>query len=119
MAFTEGEKATVIFYLGWPAKVLVATSQVFNSVVNDRLLGVPVDSEGRVRKILKALKALDERLECAADRLSASQVDDITLNKDEIGALKGERLRYIRELSDLLDITIMRSGAGINVGVMI
>lgn len=114
--FTQKEKTDVVFYLGWSGKVLQETSQSFNSVVNDRLKNIPDDTINRSRLILKRLKQLDDRLDCAADRLSAAKVDDITLNKMELDQLRKERRIQIRELSNLLDIKILRSSSG---GIMV
>jgi len=117
MALSETEKTDIVFFLGWPAKTLDEKSQIFNSIVDDRLKGLSSAAEARVRKLLSKLKGLDEKLDCAHDRLSASQIDDIKLNKDEVRVLKSERMRCTRELADLLDIKMRKSG-GVNVSVV-
>lgn len=114
---SDKDKHKVIFYLGWSGLTIVSGSSQFNSVVNDRVSVSNVQIEGLVKGMLARLDTLDAALEAAICRLSASEVDGIVLNEDEIRKLKSERMRYIRELSDHLDIPIEKSG-GINVAVV-
>lgn len=113
MALSADQKAKAIFYLGWSGLTLVSGSTQFNSVVNDRLNdaddGGPIESKSR--ELLERLEGYDECLEEAKCRLSASKVDNITLNKDEIRQILKERKRVVRELSDHLDIPIMKSSS--------
>ena len=111
MALVSKEKQEILFFLGCPGKSIVENYQIFNSGVDDRLKGLTVDIEVVVRAQLKALKNIDKKIICAEDRLSASKVDDITLNEREIELLRKERFRKIRELSDILDIVVNRQGA--------
>lgn len=117
MALTDKQKHSVIFYLGWSGLTLVEDSTQFNSVVRDRLgtIAKPLNAyiEQRVKDLLECLEDLDERLKEAQCRLSASQVDNITMNKDEIMMLKKERRRYIKELADHLDIPIVKSNSSV------
>lgn len=117
MALSDKDKHRVIFYLGWSGLTIVAGSSQYNSVVNDRLGVVNVQIESLTKGILARLESLDTKLESAACRLSASEVDGIVLNEDEIYKLRSERKRLIRELSDHLDIPIEKSG-GVNIGVV-
>jgi len=104
MAFTTTEKNRIVRLLGWPAKVLVNTSTVYNSVVNDRLTLSDTEAEAEVRTLLNRIVGLDERLETAICRVSTKQVDSIHLNNDEIPMLRRERRRLILELSEFLSI---------------
>lgn len=117
MALSDKDKHRVIFYLGWSGLTLVTGSSQFNSVVSDRVSVSNTQIENIVRGILARLEMIDSKLESAACRLSASEVDGIVINPDEIMKLKKERMRYIRELSDHLDIPMGKSG-GVNVGVV-
>ncbi len=117
MALTSREQQKILRFLGWAGLTVVPDSTHFNSVVNDRLGNnvskpLTVDIEREVRDILERLINIDTCLDEAKCRLTASQVDKITLNKNEISELRKERKRWIRELSDILDIPIMRSGFG-------
>jgi len=117
MALTDKDKHRVIYYLGWSGLTIVTGSTQFNSVVTDRVSVSNVQIESLVKGILTRLEKLDTLLDEALCRLSASEVDGIVLNEDEILKLRSERKRYIRELSDHLDIPIEKSG-GVNVGVV-
>ena len=117
MALTDTQKYKVIFYLGWSGLTLVSTSTQYNSVVNDRVSDLNAEIERLVKGLLARLESLDAKLDAAACRLSASEVQDIVLNPEEIRMLRSERKRLIRELSDLLDIPIEKSG-GVNIGVV-
>lgn len=116
MALSLEQKHKVIFYLGWSGLTIVAASTQFNSVVNDRLNAAAVDAEiSRITTgLLFRLDACDVQLEEAKCRLSASKIDSITLNKDEIFRLNNERRRLIRELSDHLDIPMQKSGGRVS-----
>lgn len=112
MALTSQEKADLIFQLGWPGLTIVADSTDYNKTIVDNLDSVSSQMEPQIRNILSRIKKLDSHLEEALCRLSASQVGDITLNKDEIYLLRKEKKNLLREVSDLLDIPIMRQGSG-------
>ena len=116
MALSDKDKQKIVYYLGWSGLTLVEDSTQFNSVVNDRLgtIAKPLNSiiEKQARDLLDCLEKVDSQLKEALCRLSASKVDNITLNQDEIRLLKGERRRYVRELSDHLDIPITKSSSG-------
>lgn len=118
MALTDSQKHKVIYYLGWSGLTLVVGSTQYNTIVNNRLTDLNSHIELIVLGILERLESLDAKLAAAACRLSASEVQDIVLNPDEIRMLRSERKRLIRELSDHLDIPIEKSG-GVNVGVVV
>jgi HAMP domain-containing protein len=109
VALSTKQKHRTIYYLGWPGLTLVSGSTHYNSVVNDRLANLNDEIEKLVKEILERLENLDKSLDEAKCRLTASKVDNIELNKDEIYHLKKERMRQIRELSDHLDIPIMKT----------
>lgn len=113
MALTAKQKARTIFYLGWSGLTIVSGSTHFNSVVNDRLNATDnnAEIERLVKELLELLAACDEKLEKAKCRLAAISVDNIKLNPNEIPMLKKERSRYTRELSDHLDIPMMKSSS--------
>lgn len=118
MALTDRQKADVIYFLGWPAKTLVANSTNYNKITADRLENLTAVIESQVDKLLDKLRANEERLESAQDRLTAKKVDDIELNDKEIDMLRGERARLCKLLSRLLDIPVA-GGSGIMFGVRI
>jgi hypothetical protein len=117
MALTDQQKHRVVFLLGWSGLTLKTGSTQYNSVVNDRLTDLNTEIERIVIGLLERLEALDLKLDAASCRLSASEIQDIVLNPEEIRMLNKERKRLIRELSDHLDIPIEKSG-GVNIGVV-
>lgn len=112
MALSQDQKTQILFYLGWSGLTIVPDSTHFNSVVNDRIEGASEQPpiEKIVKNLLDKLEDIDLKLEKARCRASTSKVDNITLNNDEIYLLLKERRRCIRELADILDIPIVRSG---------
>lgn len=113
MALTSKQKHKVIFYLGWSGLTLVADSTQYNKVVDDRVSVVNTDIENIVKGLLERLDMYDTALDDAKCRLAAASVDNIEMNPKEIEMLKKERMRLIRELSDHLDIPIMKSGGNV------
>jgi hypothetical protein len=113
MALSSTQKHNVVFYLGWSGLTLVTGSTQYNTVVNDRLSDAAESDEISkiVKTLLDCLASTDEKLKAAQCRLAASKVDNLEMNDDEISWLRSERLRYIRELSQTLDIPITRLGS--------
>jgi len=119
MALNQNQKTKILFYAGWSGLTIVPESTHFNSVVNDRIEDASsIDAICKIVKdLLEKLEGLDEKLEKARCRLAAKQVDNITMNEDEIRYLLKERRRCIRELLDLIDVPSVRS-SGVTVGVV-
>lgn len=122
MALTAKEQQRILRYLGWAGLTVVPDATHFNSVVYDRLgnnSGKPltIDIEKEVRGTLTRLLKIDECLDDAKCRLAASKVDRTEMNPDEIRELRAERKRWTRELSDILDIPVIKSGSG-NISVV-
>lgn len=118
MALTDKQKHQAIRHLGWSAQTLIANSTQFNSVVNDRVSFVNAQLERIAKELVDCIDQVDTQLKDAQCRVSTSKVDNMTLNEDEIPMLKKEKRRLIRELSDHLDIPIVKSG-GVMVGVVV
>lgn len=107
MALSDREQRDILFYLGWPLKVLKSNSTHYQKTVVDRMKNLDDDIEAIIRDLLRKLKGIDENLEDARCRLAASKVDDITLNKDEIAMLNKERKRCRNELHRTIDIPVL------------
>lgn len=119
MALSDLQKHEIIRYLGWSGKTLIQDSTHYNSIVNSRLDNLNTIIEGQVTGILARLAKIEEQLTSALCRLTAEKVGDIVTNPKEISMLRKEFLRWIKELSDLLDIKIVRSGINKNIGVTV
>ena len=112
MALSDLEKSKVLYYFGWPAKTLEITSTDYSKDVVDKLTTLPITAETLIRGMIGKADSLDDKLEKASSRALASKVGDIELAADEIQKLRGERNRVLRELSDFLDIEIVRQSSG-------
>ena len=119
MALTDKQKHEVVRYLGWSGKTLISTSTHYNSIVNSRLINLNSIIEQQVVGLLARLDSIVEQMDAARCRFSASEVGDIVLNDKEMAMLRKEYMRWLRELSDLLDIKIEKSGLNPNVGVVV
>ena len=118
MALSDSQKASVIFYLGWPGKTIILGAVDYNSGVNSALINLSPWVESQVLALLDRLNAVDEKLDSAACRLAAKKVDEIELNPDEIKMLKSERTRLCKLLGRLLDIKVL-GAPNVNVSVCI
>lgn len=113
MAFTSTEKATILYYLGYPAKVVDINSLEYNSMVNSRFENYPVDGEPIVRDLLTQIAALKAALTKAQCTMGTKQVGDIHLNPDMVGSnLKKELKRLYTELSEMMNITRIGKALG-------
>ena len=119
MALTATEKTKILKYLGWALKTIDATSTHFNSIVNSRLINLTNEALVLIRGLLKQIESIDEAMQAALCRMSTQQVGDIKINQNEMDMLKKEYMKRIRELSDMLDINIERTGASLNIGVVV
>ncbi len=118
MSLSNGQKAQVVYFLGWAGKTIVEGSTHYNSQVVDRLKNLTTEIEQQTQGLLTEIAALDEKLKAAQCRTSAKEVDGIVLNENEITQLRGERKRLIKDLSLLLDIPVARPG-GVMFGVCV
>lgn len=119
MALSDKQKHEVVYYLGWPGKTLITTSTHYNSIVASRLDNLNSYIENQVKGLLARLAAIQAQLDEARCRLSASEVGDIKLNAEELAMLRKEYMRWLKELSDLLDIKIEKSGVSNMIGICV
>lgn len=118
MALSDQTKIEVLRFLGWPATTIDTASTNYNSGIAQKLTLSNTTIENVVKNYVERLQALDLRLDGAAERVVALQVDDIKLNPEEIDRLKGEKARLARELSRFLEIPV-KGGSGIMFGVCV
>lgn len=112
MALSSQQKADILFHLGWPIKTLDSTSTDYNKIIVDRLANISAEGEVITLRLLNRINKMDTALEDAICRLSAKRVGDIETNEYELESLRKEKLKLLRELSDLLDIPLDRQGSG-------
>ncbi len=103
------EQQSVVKFLGWPSKTLQVNSTHYSKIFVDRLTALDAEGEAIVQDYLRKLGEIDEKIECATCRVSTEKVDNIHLNNREIDQLYALRHRWIHELSDFLDLPILKS----------
>lgn len=109
MAFTTQEQQDIIYYLGWPGKTILIDSTHYNSVIASRLVNLIPEIENQSRALIVRIKNIDVILVKSLNRASTVKIQDIELNPEERHILRAERKKVIWELSDLLDIDVMKS----------
>jgi hypothetical protein len=110
MALSAQEKADVIFQLGWPGLSIVEGSTDYSGILVGRLTTISDPMVLQVRALLTRVAAIDQKLVAAPGRMLAKKIGDIELRDGEAALLRNEKRAVLRELSDLLDIPIQRSG---------
>ena len=111
MALTADQKHSIVRLLGWPGAVLTSTSAAYSNIVAGRLEGLDAPTEASALALVAKVTALDVRREGALDRASTKSIDNVVLNERELDILTRERKRYLRELSQLLEIGIVGGGS--------
>lgn len=119
MALTANEIQCVVLYLGWPAKTVEVNSTHYSKIFVDRITTIPAEAEPKVRKYLDKIETLRDQLESAMCRLTTTEVDDIKLREDEIQRLKGLENYWVCQLSDYLDLPVIKSCNGANISVIV
>lgn len=105
----------VVFYLGYPAKVLVKDSTHFNRILQERLEDLSVETISRVSSLLALIKETRTKLDATRDDSNVNKVGEIGLDpKYADKYIQKNYKRYVRELSETLDITI-RGTSGLSV----
>ena len=117
MALSAAQKTKIVFLLGYPAKIIDATSVHYEKILADRLNNLTAETEALVTGRLTGIEAVETRISAAPARFMAEQVDAIKLNADEIEKLRKERKILTRELGQLLDIPMRGGGSSISVVV--
>ncbi len=118
MAFTTQQMQDIIYYLGWPGKTILQASTHYNSVVYSRLINLIPEIELQAAALIKRIKDIDSVLVQSIARASTLEVQDLKINPYERESLRKERRKIIAELSDLLDIDIMKSSGGGQIGLV-
>lgn len=116
MALSTQQQQDIVYYLGWPGKTLLQGSTHYNSVVASRLINLIPEIENQANALVCRIKKIDEVLQASICRMSTLEVQDIKLDPAESAKLRRERRIILSELSDLLDIDVIKRG-GVNVGV--
>lgn len=115
MALTSTQQNKILYLLGYGGKTLQSGSVIYNKILADRLTALPTDTETLVVALLASITSMETRITAAPDRLAATQIDDIKLNRDELSMLRTEKKRIAKEIAVHLDIPYLVSSGMVGV----
>jgi len=116
MALSLEQKHEILFLLCYPAKTIIVGSNLFNSIINDRLEDIDSFTQDRIETILSEITTLRTKLTALQDQGKLKQVGDIHFNVDNNDrTVKSEYRRLLKELSCYLDIPNRASSSMISV----
>lgn len=75
-------------------------------LIEDAMANLMPESEARVRSLLVKLDAMEEKLFESADRLVATQLEDLHLRDGEPDLLEREYKRWAQRLADILGVPL-------------
>ncbi len=104
MAFTETQRVAIRTWLGWSERFHQTNSaleQAMNAVE-----GV-AEAQANVEVILTELDSIEVALKDARNRLKASKVGSIDLNKNEVPFLRSEGRRWVGKLARRFGVRVM------------
>lgn len=93
-------------------KTLIPDSTHYNSYIFNRLQNLNSDIEAQTGLLLARLLEIDTVLRQSIYRMSTREVGDVKINSEERVLLRKEKMTLCRELSDLLDIVIVKQAMG-------
>lgn len=116
MAFSLEQKHEILFLLGYPAKTIIESSNLYNSVIADRLDDIDNFTQDRVETILSEINQVRTKLTGLQDQGKLRRVGDIEFNVDSNDrTVKSEYRRLLKELASYLDIPLRSGGKMIQV----
>jgi hypothetical protein len=117
VALTAAQQNSVVFYLGYPGKILIVGSTHYDQTVVTRMQALDANTELQVESLLTQIAAVRVKITASTSRMLVRKVGDIELNSGEHEALGRENKRLLRDLSVLLDIPCL-TGSGRNVNMV-
>ena len=112
MALALETKNEILFLLGYPAKTIIESSNLYNSIIADRLSDLDTFTEDRIESMLKDINAVRVNMTALKDQGKLKQVGDIVFNTDTNDrTVKSEYKRLLKELSRYLDISLKGIGS--------
>jgi len=118
MALSLEQKHQILFHLGYPAKTLIPDTNLYNSIVNDRLENLDSFSQDRVESLLSEMESSRTNLRSLENQGKLKQVGDIVFNTENNDRnSQGEYRRVRKELARTLDIPMVGGGSSFKVCV--
>ncbi len=111
MALTDTQKMKIVTLLGWSGKTLISSSTHYSNIVVGRLTNLSAELEALVVESLASIAAVDVKLSGSLGKAGLKRIGDIEFfgKGQSFSDLKKERVRHLRELSNLLDIIVSSS----------
>lgn len=114
MALDQELKNKIIFHLGYPGKVLIASSTHYNSVVNSRLNNLDVYTEDIVDGLIIQLDETRTKISSTQNKGNVKRIGDIEFDTARGSDFVTNHYRRLsKELSSLLDIPIMKRSSNL------
>ena len=114
-ALTPDIQERVIFYLGYPSKILRDNSTHFNRILNNRMTNLSDFGVQRVKELVDKIEDARTKLDQTPEDAHVSSIDEISLDTSmAVTNIQKQYTRYVKELSSFLDIPIRKNnGAGV------
>ena len=107
------QRADAVFFLGYPAKVLVPDSTHYNRIIYNRFIDIDQATVDRVDELITLIKETRTKLDNTRDDANVSQVGEIGIDPNLADHyISKQYKRYIRELSATLDVPVRNWTAG-------
>ena len=102
---TEEEQSQILDYMGWPAATSLDDNVFTNSYTKQWIFGLEYNDSmlAIIRNYLTWIADIDTKLRDAESRLTANELEGISLNPNELSKLEQRRLKLIRRLRKYLN----------------
>ncbi len=111
-------KNSVVYYLGYPGKVLVPGSTHYQSIVNSRMNNLDTYTMDRVETLLEEIAATRTKLSATQSKGNVKKIGDIELDTARGSSfVKNEYRRLLNELSSILDIPNYNASGSKQIGI--
>lgn len=118
MALSQETKHKIVFFLGYPGKVLIPGTTHFNKIVSNRMDNLNPFIEDQVEKLLEKIEESRTNLESTQKKGNVKSIGDIHLDTSRTRSMvQAEYKRCLKELSCLLDIPMVCKGMSANIHV--
>ncbi len=118
MSLSSETKHQILFFLGYPGKILIEDSTHFNRIVSNRLENLNIYIENQIEDLLAKIVVNRQNLVNTQVKGNVKSIGDIHLDTTRSRSMVDkEYKRCLKELSCLLDIDIVckSNGSSINV----
>ena len=101
----DQDRADVVFYLGYPAKIVNENSTHYSGIYDDRMNRLAPATVARVKELLALIKETRTQLDNTRADSHVNRVGEIGLSPQYVSTnIRAQYNRYIGELSRILDI---------------